>query len=214
MKTQIIALAAILAVPFISQAQETYLSSLGLASSGSYSVGSNSWVALGFETGSNNSGYLLNTVQLSLSSASGNSSGFTVMLYKCSPVGAIPYTSSLYTLSGASDPESEGIYTYTSSSSISLQANTLYWIVVTSTTAISDGSYALNYSSTKSYNSSNGWTGGGIIISSTGNYLDSYTRYPAYGLFSLTATAVPEPGTLALISLGGIALFFAHKKCL
>ena len=60
-------LALVLAVlsPPVAQAQgTTYVSSLGLPSTGSASVGSDSWVAEGFWTGPNAAGYLLNSVQL------------------------------------------------------------------------------------------------------------------------------------------------------
>jgi hypothetical protein len=79
---------------------------------------------------------------------------------------------------------------------------------------ISDGSYSLNYSSDKSCNSSGGWMEGETCFSSTGNCSQYWARDNGFGLYFLNATAVPEPGTLALISLGGVALFFARKKCL
>src|ERR1035438_9179425 len=71
-----------LLAPHIAQAQGTlYVSSLGLTSSGSASVGSDSWLATDIRTGTNAGGYLLNSVQLALADASGTPSGFTAMLY-------------------------------------------------------------------------------------------------------------------------------------
>src|ERR1700679_483175 len=70
-------------VPQIIQAQGTitYLSSLSPTSTGIHSVGSDSWLAAGFETGNNIGGYELNSIQLGMAGVSGNPSGFTVMIY-------------------------------------------------------------------------------------------------------------------------------------
>ena len=67
----------------VTQAQGTltYLSNLGQPSSGSDIVGSNSWLFTTFRVGTNPNGYVLNSIQLEMTDASGTPSGFTVMLY-------------------------------------------------------------------------------------------------------------------------------------
>src|ERR1700689_5374241 len=114
----IIVLTVILFAPQISIAQGTmtYLSNLGQPSSGSEPVGSDAWLAMGFGTGNNASGYLLNSIQLGMTDASGSPSGFTVMLYAKSgnPAAVLP-GSSLGTLDGSLSPTTSGTYIYTPS---------------------------------------------------------------------------------------------------
>jgi hypothetical protein len=66
-----------------------YLSNLGQSSTGSLAVGSDSWLAASFGTGTNEGGYELNSIQLAMTDASGNPSGFTVMIYTNGESGAI-----------------------------------------------------------------------------------------------------------------------------
>src|SRR5476649_23015 len=64
-----------------AQGEITYMSDLGISSVGSNPIGSDSWFATGFFTGTNPGGYMLNSVQLPMTAATGNPSGFTVMIY-------------------------------------------------------------------------------------------------------------------------------------
>lgn len=79
-----------------------YLSNLEQTSAGSHAVGSDSWLAAGFKTGSNTGGYALNSIELGLTNASGNPSGFTAMIYSeaNNPNGVLP-GSSLGALNGS-----------------------------------------------------------------------------------------------------------------
>ena len=66
----------------VMQAQgNLYLSNLGETSSGSAAVASDAWLAEVFKTGTNPSGYVLNSVQLFMDAASGSPSGFSVSIY-------------------------------------------------------------------------------------------------------------------------------------
>jgi hypothetical protein len=119
----IIFVVALLA-PQIAQAQGTitYLSNLGQASTGSNSVGSDSWLATDFGTGNNVGGHTLNSIQLALTDATGDPDDFTVMLYAAGLLISgrpIPATS-LITLNGPLNPASGGIYTYTPASNFIL----------------------------------------------------------------------------------------------
>lgn len=107
----IAASAAALLSPHAAQAQGTtpYLSSLSQSYTGNEAVGSDSWLAVPFVTGNSPGGYNLDSVQLGMADASGNPSGFAVMLYADSgnPLGASP-GSSLGSLSGpARSPSSQ-----------------------------------------------------------------------------------------------------------
>ena len=75
-----------------AQGTMTYLSNLGQSSTGSLAAGSDSWLAAGFQTGTNNGGYVLNSIQLAMNAASGNPTGFKVMLYADGVIaGGVPF---------------------------------------------------------------------------------------------------------------------------
>ena len=200
--------------PRIAQAQGTmYISSLGVPSTGSASVGSDSWLAQFFQTGPNAGGYVLNSVQLALTDATGNPSGFTVMIYNRNPqitAGFVP-GNSLGTLSGSLDPVAAGIYTYTPGPTLTLSPGTPYFIVLTAGTAVGDGAYEWSVASTGAPTVSGGWNGGAITVSS-GDGLNWSPSIPILALSSISATAVPEPSTLGLLALGGFFLVWHPRK--
>jgi hypothetical protein len=207
-------------IPQITQAQgTTYLSNLGEPSTGSVSVGSDSWLAVAFFTGTNVSGYSLNSIQLAMTDASGNPSGFTVML--CGFNG-LP-GSSLGTLSGSTDPSTAGIYTYTPAANLTLLPRAGYSIVLTAGTAVADGAYGWSYGSyagNNTYNQSGGWGtfvdvyALGEIYTSTdglswGMHANGFFSNPQ---FAINATAVPEPNILSLLGLGGLGFLWHRRK--
>jgi hypothetical protein len=212
MKNLIILLVVGLLTPQITQAQGTiYMSNLGQPSAGSVAVGSDSWQAVLFQTGTNAAGYTLNSIQLAMTDASGSPSGFTVMIYGN---GNIPrgdsLGGSLGTLSGSTDPAISGTYTYTDNSSLMLLPDTSYSIVLTSGTAIATGAYEWSYAGTYSYNLSGGWgAGGGLFTSSDGS---SWSESTVGNLqYAVNVTAIPEPSVFGLTALGGL-LFLRHRR--
>ena len=194
-----------------AQGTLTYLSNIGQPSTGSNPVGSNSWLAAGFFTGTNGSGYLLNSVQLAITDATGNPSGFTVMLYgqANNPFGVSP-GSSLGTLNGSTDPASSGIYTYTPASDITLSPGKDYFIVLTSGTSVANGAYEWSYVNTSSYNPVGGWiTRSPYFYSANGSsWGASLGSYPQ---FAINATAVPEPSSSWLVLLGSGILVYVRR---
>lgn len=199
--------------PQIAQAQGTvYISSLGLPSAGSGSAASDSWLAEPFETGTNAGGYLLNAVQLALTSASGNPSGFTAMIYAgTNIIIAVVPGSSLGTLNGSLDPVTAGTYTYSPGSSLTLAPTTEYFIVLTAGTPVAAGTYGWSFTRTLAPIVSGGWHGGYSILSSS----DGLRWGPGpggSGLFAISATDVPEPSTLGLFVLGGFFLVRHRRK--
>jgi len=140
-----------------AQGTLTYLSNLGQPSIGSLSVGSDSWLAAMFQTGTNGSGYVLNSIQLAMNDASGSPSGFTVMLYSNGVAGGVAPGSSLRTLNSSLDPVTSGIYTFTPAANLPLSRFTPYLIVVTAGTAIANGAYDWSLAGANSYNPSGGW---------------------------------------------------------
>ena len=211
----ILAFALAVLSPQLAQAQGTlYVSSLGLTSSGSSSVGSDSWLAADFWTGTNVGGYSLNSFQLALADASGNPSGFTAMLYTLGGSGPNPGPgSSLGTLNGSLNPVTGGIYTYSPASSLTLSRNTQYFIVLTAATPVASGAYEWSVTSTHTFTLSGGWKGSADFFSSSDglNWRQLGGPYPQFAIYA-TDVPVPEPSTLGLLALGGFLLVWRHRK--
>ena len=201
-----------LLAPQIAHAQGTMtvLSNLDQTSAGSLAVGSNSWFAAAFRTGGDTGGYVLNSIQLEMTGASGNPSGFTATLYHC--YFGTPYIlgSSLGTLDGSLNPVAGGIFTYTPASSLTLTRFTPYAIVLTAGTAVANGAYDWSYASGDSYHPSGGWVNLGSLTSSDGSFWNfALGGYPQY---AINVTDVPEPGVLGLFGLGGLCFFWYRRK--
>jgi hypothetical protein len=200
-----------LLAPQIIEAQGTitYLSNLNQPSASSHAVGSDSWQASSFGTGTDASGYTLDSIQLGMKNASGNPSSFTVMLYSAIFNGA-NYSpgSSLESLNGSLNPATGGIYTYTPASNLTLSPSTAYFVVLTAGTVIANGAY--EWSVGGNYNPSGGWQAplavGAVDIyqSSDGSNWSFIGGSPQ---FAINASAVPEPSSEILLGLGGVFLF-------
>jgi hypothetical protein len=211
----IVILAFALLAPQIAEAQGTitYLSNLGQTASGSSSVGSDSWFAADFITGTNAGGYTLNSVQLAMTDASGNPSGFTVMLFgKGSQLGTVLPGSSLGSMSGSASPTSAGTYTYTAPANLELSPDTHYFVVLTAGTTVANDAFAWSDTSIASpgYNSYH-W-GGEVSFAQSSDGLNWNFTSGTYGQFALNATAVPEPSSFFLISLGSGMFLLVRRK--
>jgi hypothetical protein len=215
--SSIVCLAVAVSVPQIIQAQgTTYLSNLEQPSAGSFAAGSNSWLAATFGTGTNAGGYVINSIQLAMSNASGNPSGFQVRVYAAAGGGGYPGTL-LGTLNGSLDPVTAGIYTYTPTATLTLPISGPYDIVLTAGTAVGNGAYEWSVAGMNSYNPSGGWntlggTAGGVLTSSNGSPSSWILNGSAFPQFAIDATAVPEPGVLSLFVLGGFFLVRHRRK--
>jgi hypothetical protein len=209
----IIFVAGLLAQPAIQAQGTLYLSNLGQPSTGSEAVGSNSWLAVDFNTGYNVGGYVLNSVQLGMTDASGNPNSFTVMLFAIdykTPGGIYP-GNSLGTLVGSANPSTAGIYTYADESDITLSPRTDYFIVLTAGTTVANGAYDWSFADLLPSGPASGWGGSYIYSSANGshwNVLENPTSYPQ---FAVDATAVPEPQALSLLAVGGLG-FLGHRR--
>jgi PEP-CTERM motif len=210
MKNIIIFFAVALLSPHLVQAQGiTYLSNLGQPSAGSDAVGSDSWDAVLFQTGNNTAGYTLDSVQLALADATGNPGGFTAMIYSVVWTSGPFPGSSLGTLAGSLSPISAGIYSYAPTTSFTLPPNTPYFLVLTAETAVSNGAYEWDYANSPSYNPIGGWGWGDAESSVDGT---SWNPRGSYFQFAINATAVPEPGVLSLLGLGGLCFLWHRRK--
>jgi hypothetical protein len=203
-----------LLAPQITRAQgTTYLSNVSQPSAGSLAVGSDSWLAILFLSGTNASGYTVNSIQLTLTDATGNPSDFTVMLWDDS----LSSASSLGTFSGPTDPTAAGIYTYTAPANLILSERNLYFIVVTSGTAVANGAYDWSVAGSGSYDQNGGWfpgfTGEGQVSTSTDG--SSWNSIAGENVlqFAINATPIPEPSPSVLILLGSGILMYARRFC-
>ena len=206
MQTVFLLLAAILGLflPQIVAAQGTiYLTSLGSASTTNTIVGNDAWRAADFRTGTNSLGYTLNSIQLLMAPASGNPSGFSVMLYSS---GSVP-GSYLGTLSGP-NPGTGGVFAY-AASSLTLLPATYYYVVVTSGTSVSNGAYTWSITSVGP-TVSDDWRPGGFFGSSDGTSWIPYRPNPFQ--FAVEATAIPEPSIAAMVALGLVGLSFLRCR--
>jgi hypothetical protein len=211
----ILVLAMTLIAPQITQAQgTTYLSNLGQASAGSHAAGSDSWWAEGFVTGTNSSGYVLNSVQLQMKTATGSPDGFTVSIYNYNynpSIGNYYFPgNSIGTLSSSLNPVTAGTYTY-DASGITLSPNLLYFIVVTAATPKATGSFNWSYSNSIGQ-SSGGWEFDTYLYFFSGDGLNwGYSR-ATVSQFSITATPVPEPSAWALLAVSGLLFLNQSRK--
>jgi hypothetical protein len=162
---------------------------------GSLSVGSDAWFAVWFETGSVPGGYVLDSIELSMDAPSGSPSGFGVMLWD------FAQDRSIAELSGP-DPLTGGVFGYASSGFV-LSPSTVYWVAVTSATAVADGAFNWNYKSS-GFVYTNGWTLGGVYNSSTDGLEWSRTQTVGSFQFAANATPIPEPSVLALAGVVGL----------
>ena len=201
-------LEAALLAPLCVQAQGTlYVSNLGQTPIGSMAVGSDSWCAQSFWTGTNAYGYTLNSLQLLMDPASVNPGGFTVSIY--SSIGNNTPGSRIGNLIG-SDPSSGGLFTY-AANNLTLSAHTEYFAVVTASTPVAQGAYF--WSTANSFGQD--FIGPGDPWSIQDFYWysangSSWTGTARKDVFQLGvyATPIPEPESEALLGLSLIIFGF------
>ncbi len=209
MKKRVV-IAVVLAVElFVTQpapAQGTlYLSNLGHSPVASGAVGSDSWLAESFITGTNAGGYVLNSVQLLMDAASGSPSGFTVSIYSSS--NAMPQ-SNLGNLSGSTTPITPGTYTYFASG-IMLSPSALYAVVLAATTPIGTGAY--DWSITTGGSTSDQLWEYHLSYNSSDGLSWDYSRSSSFQL-GIYATEVPEPSSSLLILLGSGVFIYVRNR--
>jgi hypothetical protein len=165
-----------------------------------------------FITGTSANGYMLNSIQLGMTDATGNPSGFMVMLYTATGLSGIFPGSSIGTLNGSLNPVTAGTNTYTPASSLTLSPSTDYFIVLTAGTAVGNGAYEWSSAGTYSYNPNGGWqTFANSFHSSNGSSWNSASSSDLQ--FAINATAVPEPSSSFLLLLGSGVFIYVRRAC-
>jgi hypothetical protein len=214
-KTLSIFLAWLLAAQIIEAQGIIYISNLSQKPLSNQEVGSDSWLAFGFLTGTNAGGYVLDSVQLELARALGSPNGFSAMIY--SGISTKSSGNNLSTLAGSLNPATSGIYNYTTASSLTLLPLTTYYVVLTAATSVTTGGYEWSYASNYSYGGINGWqapprAGSGNIYESADGLNWNFDNSGGPFQFAITATPVPEPSACVLAAIGPIILFYRRRK--
>jgi len=201
------AIAALFAAQ-MAQAQGTlYVSNIGQGSFANPGVSSISWVAQLFETGNDSGGYVLNSVQLGIGTASGTPSGFNVSIY--SDVNFTP-DQNLGNLTGSTGPFSAGLYTY-SASGMALAPSTEYFIVASAATPTTQGYFVLTGAPAGGTEGLDQWLIQTSIASSDSG-LDWIHGRPFAVEAAIYATAIPEPPPWVLGLLGGGFAFYLRAR--
>ena len=141
--------------------------------------------------------------------ASGNPSGFTVLLYDLN--GRLPGRN-VGTRTGA-NPVTPGVFTF-ASPDIVLSSLTSYFIVATGAGPVAQGSYQWSTAASSAFFYSDGWIrGAGHYYSPNGSSW-TVSRESSFQ-FAVNATAVPELSSMVLICFSGLILgvyLFRHAK--
>jgi hypothetical protein len=183
-----------------------YVSNLDQTPTGSATLGSDSWIAQAFITGTNSGGYVLNSVQLLMDAASGNPGGFAVSIYNSSISNPLSPESSIGSLSGP-DPSTGGIFTYTASS-LAFSPSTLYFVVVTTASSVAQGAYTWSAATDGPQSGVNHWSIFGVYdTSADGLNWETYRNFDFQ--LGIYATAIPEPSAVSLLLLGGLCFLHA-----
>ena len=170
--------------------------------------GNDRQASTGFTTGSNASGYSLESVTFNISDITGSPSNFVLAIYSDSS--GDPGTSS-EVLSGTT-PSSTGEHTFTASS-FNLSANTTYHVVMTATGSPDNNFFRWGQNASNSETSSDGWTIADDGLTSSNGGTSWSGNDGISGLFSIQATAVPEPQAYAaVVSACLIALAVNRRK--
>lgn len=154
--------------------------------------------ATSFTTGTESSGYDLNSVQLNIGGVDGPSGGYSISL--CSDDVGLP-GSDLQTLTGTA-PTGAGVYSYTSPI-LQLSPSTTYWIVMIC------GNACWAVPDSGDYTSSDGWSMGSDA-DWDGSSWSQDSSYPFE--LSVIASPVSEPSPLAIVLLSTGLIFYISKR--
>ncbi len=206
--------AALLATATQSSSAATMVSNLGNKNAGVLNVrflDPNGEIrAVTFTTGA--TATQLDSVTLDMQVAGVTGGGFGVSIYGYSVTGP---SGLLASLSGSSNPATAGAYTYTDGSSLTLAANTTYFVVASVPQTSPDKSYAWSNTEETTETSSSGWSiGNRSWYRENGGSSWTQLDFDATGQMSIQASAIPEPGVmlpLPVLLASGLLLRWRRK---
>jgi len=195
---------ALLGIQDLGAQGTIYFSNLAAPPTGSAAIGSDSWIAQSFFTGTNSQGYLLNSVRVLMTPASGGPTGFTLSIYTRNAPGQFPAPAIPVAALTGLDPVAGGIFSY-SASGVTLSPGTIYFLVGTATTPVAAG--AFNWSATRSEPAPGQdlWTSG-LFYYDSADGLDWQISRQHLFQFEVNASLIPEPSSLALLICGAVLL--------
>jgi hypothetical protein len=172
-----------------AQGVMTYLDNTGQPVAGSLDLGiSYGSIGTQFQTGTNEAGYVLNSLQLLFADATGSPSfsGFNIVV--CADNSGGPGSIITFFATGQ-NPLTAGFYNYTPLTIATLGSNTPYWVIVYNTSGNFNSAYNLSYTSTTAATAVDGW------------FIPGNTAIGQAGIliFAINATPVPEPSIFALL---------------
>jgi len=157
--------------------------------------------AQGFTTGSNS--YTLTSVSLLFNSVSGID--FQLGLY--SNDGNTP-GSQLALFAGPGSPE-VALNIYAAPSNITLDPLTQYWLVAS--TATMDDMFFVTMTDDLSYVTTDGWSMNSALGNFGGGWMPQDSTVIQFSV-NVTGQTVPEPSSVALAGLGGLAILFYRRQ--
>lgn len=198
----------LLAVLSSAEGQVVYLFNLDEPTANAIGIGSDRWLAQKFQTGTEDA-YQLDSITFLAGGNSGSYTGFLMEVFTDNA--GVPGTS-LGSLSGSA-PVSNAENTYTASG-IELDGSAAYWIVLSTATPLSSGFPFWRFTNSFAFDAEGGWiipsAKGFQSVNSGANWTQTNSVVGAYK-FSVTATPVPEPGSVILLG-SGLALVFAVRR--
>ena len=186
-------------------AQPTYVSTLGLSSTGTVTRGADQLVGGRFVTDNSSNSFTLDSISVALNFANGIND-FTVNLMTDS--GANTPGALIGTLTGPVSPSGTSTFLY-SATGIILNANTSYWATMGFTSGA--GSYDVTLTNTLA-GATGPWTLNGNVSSFMGSWIAGGMGGSNNLRMSVQATAIPEPSTYALIFGAGVLGLAAWRR--
>jgi hypothetical protein len=167
-------------------------------------VTSTVYLASSFTTNSASTSYRLDSVTVNMGTAITADGGFILQIRSNS---SSRPGSLVAQLTGEVNPAS-GLYTYTPTTTITLNASTTYWVVA----GVAGGTGEFRWLAAANNNQTGDWTiGNNIGFGTNSGTTWSMQGFPP-SLFSVSATVVPEPGAFILALAGGIGTIVSRRR--